>query len=429
MITQQIVEKARTSVDAVQAFLQVRETNDVNFEDDRLKSVTTEQRTDIQVKVIRDGKVGVSTTTDPKDMDGVIQRAVDAAAFGVPASFEMPGRQTILDVKTFDESILPLTRPNLIQLGQGMMEAIKSYNSEIKAGAGVNLSVVQMEFANSEGAVYRQEHTNFGVGAGGILVRGTDILWAGYSRMQKSRAVDLEEIADRAIEYFRMAEQTAAIKSGTLPVIFTPNGLRALLISLGLGLDGKNVYLGASPLREKVGQAIADVRFSLVDDPLIDFGANSSSFDEEGMPRRKLPLIEAGVLRNFVYDLDTAGRAKARPTGHGPNRAYTNLVISPGGRPYLEMIRDLKEGLLVEDYLGLGQGNPINGEFSANVYLGYKIENGEIVGRVKDVMLAGNAYQALHEIAEISQEREWVQYPYNALVPYIQVGGLSVVAK
>lgn len=429
MITQQIVEKARGKVDAVQASMQARETSDVSFEDDHLKSVTSAQRTDIQVKVIRDGKVGISTTTDPADMDGVIQRALDAAAFGVPVNFEMPGRQTVQDVKTFDEALLPLTKPDLIQLGQGMMEAIKSYNGEIKAAAGVNRSVVQMEFANSAGAVYRQEHTNFSVGAGGALVRGTDILFAGYGVEQKNRAIDPEEIAERAIEYFRRAERTAAVRSGVLPVIFTPGGLSALLLSFGLGLDGKNVYLGASPLRDKLGQTIADPRFTLVDDPLIDFGARSCSFDEEGMARQRLPLIENGVLCNFVYDLDTAGRARTQPTGHGPNRAYTNLVVSPGERPYLNMIHDIKEGLLVDSYLGLGQGNPINGEFSANVYLGYKIENGEILGRVKDVMLAGNAFQALKDITEISQERDWVQYPYTGLVPYIQVGGLNVVAK
>ena len=260
-------------------------------------------------------------------------------------------------------------------------------------------------------------------------MRGTDILWAGYGLTQKNRLIDPEEIAERAIEYFRMAERTAPMRSGSLPVIFTPGGLSALLLSLGLGLDGKNVYLGASPLKGKLDQPIADPRFSLMDDPLIDFGAGSSSFDGEGLPRQRLPLIENGVLRNFVYDLDTAGRAKARPTGHGPSRSYTNLVINPGERPYLDMIHDLKEGLLVDSYLGLGQGNPINGEFSANVYLGYKIENGEIVGRVKDVMLSGNAYQALKAITEISQDRDWVQYPYTGLVPYIQVEGLNITAK
>ena len=62
----------------------------------------------------------------------------------------------------------------------------------------------------------------------------------------------------------------------------------------------------------------------------------------------------------------------------------------------------------MHEFLGLGQGNPINGEFSVNVFLGYKIENGQLMGRVKDVMLAGNAFDALKNITAISKEREWV---------------------
>ena len=428
MIVEQIVEKARQAVQSIQATLRTRETSEVSFENDRLKSAESSQRTDIQVKVIKDGKVGVSSTTDPEDVDGVIRRALEAAEFGSLAHFEMPGSQTIQPVKTFDSSLLPLAKPDMIQLGQGMMDMIKAYNGEILAGAGVTKSVQTVQFANSAGASYTQEHTNFDVGAGGVLVRGTDILYAGYGISQKKRLIDPEDIATRAIEYFRLAERIADIQAGEMPVIFTPNGLSALLLSLTLGLDGKNVYLGASPLRDKVGETIADPRFTLVDDPLVDYGANSSAFDEEGMPRQVLPLIEKGVLRNFVYDLDTAGRLGARPTGHGPHRSYTNLVISPGQTPYAEMIRNLKQGLLVDSFLGLGQGNPINGEFSVNVYLGYKIENGEIVGRVKDVMLAGNAYQALKEITELSLEREWINWP-TGLAPYVKVNRLSVVAK
>jgi len=80
---------------------------------------------------------------------------------------------------------------------------------------------------------------------------------------------------------------------------------------------------------------------------------------------------------------------------------------------------------------GPGQGNPINGEFSANVFLGYKIEDGEIVGRVKDVMLAGNAYDALKDIVAISREQERMggRSPGSPAVALYPVGKLSVVAK
>lgn len=432
MIVEQIVEKAMQKAQSVQAILRSQETSEVNFENDRLKSAESSQRTDIQVKVVLDGKVGTSTTTDPTDIDGVVSRALEAAEFGSPAHYQMPAAQPTHPVRIFDPALLPLGKPEMIQMGQGMMEMVKAYNPEILAGAVVSKNLVKTEFANSSGASYTDEHTNFDLGAGGQLVRGTDILFAGHSVGQKKRQVDAEDIAERAIQYFRMAERIVPVQSGDLPVIFTPGGLVALLLSLSLGLDGKNVFLGESPLRDKLGQIIADPRFSLVDDPWVDYGPSTSAFDDEGVARRPTPLVENGVLRNFLYDLDTAGRAGVAPTGHGARRRPTNLVIAAGDTSYAGMLRGIKQGLLVHELMGLGQGNPINGEFSGNVFLGYKIENGEIVGRVKDVMLAGNAYEALKGITAISQERDWVSGPFAwfaGLMPYVQVGKLSVVAK
>ena len=431
MIVETIIQKAMEKADGAQAILTTQETSAVDFENDRLKSAESSQRTNIHVKVIKDGKVGTSSTTDPADIEGVVGRALEAAEFGSPAHFELPGPGELDPLRIFDPELLPLQKPEMIQMGQQMMDMIKAYNPEILAGAGVTRTITKVEFANSRGAIYSEEHTNFDVGAGGQWTRGTDILFAGHSVGQKKRELDTEDVAARAIEYFRMAENIVPVQSKPMPVIFTPYGFVAILLSLGLALDGKNVFLGASPLRDKLGQPIAHPGFTLIDDPTVDYGPNTSAFDNEGVLRRRMPLVENGILRNFIYDLDTAGRAGEHPTGHGTNRSLTNLVMSPGDKSFEQMVADIPEGLLVHDYLGLGQGNPINGEFSVNVFLGYKIQNGKVAGRVKDVMLAGNAYTALKNITAISQEREWVSGRwawFNGLFPYVQVGQLNVTA-
>ena len=431
MIVETIIQKAMEKADGAQAILTTQETSAVDFENDRLKSAESSQRTNIHVKVIKDGKVGTSSTTDPADIEGVVGRALEAAAFGSPAHFELPGPGELDPLRIFDPELVPLQKPEMIQMGQQMMEMIKAYNPEILAGAGVTRTITKVEFANSRGAVYSEEHTNFDVGAGGQWTRGTDILFAGHSVGQKKRELDTEDVAARAIEYFRMAEKVVPVQSKPMPVIFTPYGFVAILLSLGLALDGKNVFLGASPLRDKLGQSIAHPGFTLIDDPTVDYGPNTSAFDNEGVLRKRMPLVENGVLRNFIYDLDTAGRAGEHPTGHGTNRSLTNLVMNPGDKSFEQMVSGIAEGLLVHDYLGLGQGNPINGEFSVNVFLGYKIENGKVTGRVKDVMLAGNAYSALKDITAMSQEREWVSGRwawFSGVFPYVQVGQLNVTA-
>jgi len=49
-----------------------------------------------------------------------------------------------------------------------------------------------------------------------------------------------------------------------------------------------------------------------------------------------------------------------------------------------------------------------NGDFSLSIQLGYFINNGEIVGRVKNLGIAGNVFKLLKEgIVDLSKETEW----------------------
>ena len=432
MIAEKIIQKALAKAQDAQVTVVTRETSAVDFENNRLKSAESSQRTNIDLKIIVEGKVGVSSTTDKGDIEGVIERALEAAQFGSEAHFKLPEPEELKPVDIFDPALLTLEKTEMIHMGQQMMEMIKAYNPEILAGAQVNKVITKVQYANSKGATYSEDHTDFFVGAGGNLIRGTDVLFAGNGFGQKKLEVDNEEIASKAIELFRKAENNVPVKSGEMPVIFMPEGLLLLLLSIQLATDGKNVLLGASPLRDKLGEKVADSRFTIVDDPFVQFGPGTSAFDDEGTPRQITPIIENGILKNFIYDRDTAGRAGVKPTGHGSKRTWTNLMINSGNTSFNEMIKSVEHGLMVNDFMGMGQGNPINGEFSVNVFLGYKIENGKLTGRIKDVMLSGNAFTTLNNITAISKEREWVVSPYldySGLLPYIQVEKLSVTAK
>ena len=91
------------------------------------------------------------------------------------------------------------------------------------------------------------------------------------------------------------------------------------------------------------------------------------------------------------------------------------------------MVKSVKQGLVIEQLIGATQGNVLNGDFSGNVLLGYKIENGEIKGRVKDTMVSGNVYQALKQIEAIGNDTRWVEGFLRT--PSIFCSGLSVTAK
>ena len=91
------------------------------------------------------------------------------------------------------------------------------------------------------------------------------------------------------------------------------------------------------------------------------------------------------------------------------------------------MVADIKEGLVVEQLMGASQGNVLGGDFSGNVLLGYKIENGKIAGRVKDTMVSGNVYKLLNNIAAIGSESRWVGGILNT--PPVYLTAVSVASK
>ena len=69
----------------------------------------------------------------------------------------------------------------------------------------------------------------------------------------------------------------------------------------------------------------------------------------------------------------------------------------------------------------------MGGEFAGNVLLRYKVENGKIVGRVKDTMVAGNIYQVLKDITAIGSDARWVGG--SLYTPSLYCHSLSVASK
>jgi PmbA protein len=73
-----------------------------------------------------------------------------------------------------------------------------------------------------------------------------------------------------------------------------------------------------------------------------------------------------------------------------------------------DMLKEMKDGIVIEQLMGAEQGNILNGDFSGNVLLGYRVENGAITGRVKDTMVSGNVYQLLREVTALGSDSRWI---------------------
>jgi PmbA protein len=388
------------------------------------------------------GGVGEKSSASPnasrqgrEPLGDFVDMAVETSEFGGPANFEFPAPQDYSQVSIFDPEIKEVTMEKMAVMGKELIAKIRGHAPDILCDVQVTKGTSSISLVNSQGGEGEYDRSFFGLLLEGMLVQGTDILWVGDSESScRPDLVRIDNLADRVIWQLEMARRKATVSTKLVPVIFTPHGVASVLLGpLVLAFNGKTVLEGASPLRGKLGEQVFDKGLSLWDDATIAYGVGSHPFDDEGVPGRRLPLVTNGVVVNFLYDLQTAALAGTHSTGNGrragafPAPAMSSLILEKGDVSFQAMVQDMKEGLIVDEVIGAEQGNILGGDFGGNVLLGCKVENGEIVGRVKDTMIAGNVYQALRELLGIGQETRWVGGILQA--PALYCSGVSVTTK
>ncbi|MBB6097670.1 PmbA protein [Deinobacterium chartae] len=220
--------------------------------------------------------------------------------------------------------------------------------------------------------------------------------------------------------------------SGTCGAVIDARCAAHLLAVYSAIFSAKMVQEGKSPLAGKLGQAVADSRVTLVDDPTLPRGLASRPFDAEGAPSRPLTLLEAGVLRSFLHNAETAARDGVEPTGHAARASYkstlgispTNLFVQAGSGSREDLLRRLGTGLLLTDVQGTHAGaNPITGEFSLQAE-GFWVEGGQIAYPLEVFTVAGNFLELLSEVQEVGADLEFTQYGTGS--PSLRVTRLAV---
>jgi PmbA protein len=410
-----ILALAKKVAGAAEVFEVAAEETSAQFETNRLKHIQSKQSTGIALRIIKEGRLGYATTTGRDDVKNLIDNAVETARFGMPARFELPSQVSYPRIDIFDPTVASTPLEEMNKLGQELIEIIIKHTPEILCEAGISKDTISVKLLNSQGGQAEYKKSIFSIGIYGSLIRGTDMLFVGESQSSCKPISQPEDIARVVIRQLELAKNQASAPTARLPVIFTPRGVASALVpSLVIAFNGKTVLQGASPIGNKLGKAVFDPSLSLWDDPTIPYRPHSRPCDDEGVASRRTPLIEQGVVANFLYDLQTAALANTRSTGSGdrggglPTPSPSALIIAPGQTTMDDMIKDIKEGLVIEQLMGAEQGNILGGDFSGNVLLGYKVESGKIVGRVKNTMVSGNVYQVLKEITAIGSQAEWV---------------------
>ena len=443
-----LLARARGKVDNADALWRREEQTAVAFESGRLKAAGISEEAGLNLRVVANGRMGVAGTTSAEpDPEALLARARASAELGeiVELAFPTPSSQLLRPIPTFFDRTANASLAELIRMGKRLVERLARPDCQINVA--VEREIADTAVGNTAGARGEYRATGIAVAVDITRIAGDDVLmvYDQYVGADMPGDADLEMLV-RSVE----TRLTAALKvvtppEGVLPVVFTPAGLSAVVLPLEQALSGKTVLQGSSPLAGKVGETLFDERLSIIDDPLTPGRPLSRPVDDECVPSRATGLVEHGRVGRFVYDLETAARAKTESTGNGrrgifgkPHIGYTNLLFLGTGvvgtqvappPPFTlggGLIDDIDDGLIVDDLIGVGQGNVISGAFSHPVGLAYRVQRGEITGRVKDAAVAGNAYELLKKIRGFGSDGRWLGARYS---PSLLLEGVSVARR
>ncbi len=429
-IVEQVIDLAKQKKIEAEVFYATSQDTPIEFGNNRLKSLETKASAGIALRVIADGKLGFASSTDLTRLEELVDAAIATAEIGDPVEFGFSQNVSSIESKS---DYQPPDTATLVEIGSDLISKVHKYNPEILVDVSFHSGTSQAKLATTTEVYTEQNSQSLSAVISGNLVRGEDFLQAYAYEVTCDRQPDYEAILQKLITKYQRAESGASITSGTYPVLFTPSAVSSTMGRMfGTIFSGQSIVQKASPLTDKLGEKIADERISVFEDPTI--GVSACEFDDEGVPTSKKHLIDRGVVKQFYWDRRWAARQGVESSGNGfrggisrPSPSLANICIAPGQTSIADLIAGISEGIIVDQVLGAGQSNVLAGEFSVNIDLGYKVEQGKIVGRVKDTMVAGNIFEAFTNLVDLSDRPEWVGS--SSYVPHILFSGLGVAAR
>jgi PmbA protein len=337
----------------------------------------------------------------------------------------------------FDPKILELRAEDLVSLAARMLDAAGQGDKRVFAieggvGAGSGGNAV----ANSNGISAYDEGTMVECSLATLAKEGNTVTPVCFEfNAERNFHVDPEWVGKEAARLAVSSMETKRVETKTYRLVLTQFALQELFYyTLINAVKADSVERNQSPFKDKLGTQVGSEAVTIRDDGLMAGGLRTGLFDAEGVPRQKTPILERGVLKNFLYDNYTARKQGIESTGNASRGAYfstpnieaTNFHVMPGTKSPEQLLSEVEDGLLISYLQGAHSSNPVSGEFSVVATPAWRIRKGKIEHATRGVMLAGNIFELLKNVTIVgSNERKMGQL----VAPWLLVENVKVIGK
>ncbi len=424
-------------------YYEYAESTSVDMFKTEIKEFTSSAEGGVCFRALVNGKMGYASTEDLSEASAasLVARAIDNASVLETEEQEFLGEggQVYQTVEKEDFEV-PSTE-TLIAKAAELQKALYAADPAVIDGSSAEAVAGKSELAifNSKGLDLHYENKSFVTVAVAVVTDGKEMANAYEVKAGNPDKMDLSKIAADAAEHAKAKLGGDVAPTGAYPVVFAPSAFASLLGTFSSIFSAENAQKGLSKLNGKEGEVIASPAVTLVDDPFYCDSAMPMPFDSEGSPTYKKNVIENGAFVTLLYNMKSAAVAGKKTTGNGSKGSYSasvgtapfTMYLAPGTLSEDEVLQKAGNGVYINSLGGMHAGaNPISGDFSLQS-AGFLIENGKKTTPVKSFTVAGNFYDLLKGITDVSDTVELPMAMGKTAFgsPAVLVEGLTVAGK
>ncbi|MFE8697296.1 TldD/PmbA family protein [Cytobacillus sp. FJAT-53684] len=318
----------------------------------------------------------------------------------------------------YSTELAKVTVPKKIELLKEIEKHIYAYDERV---TGTNYFILDSaestrSIINNKGLSLDERQNYIGIFISVVVKQGDETKTGAYAKATKDFSTFVpEKIAKHAVEEALSKLNAQTAESKHYPVLLRNDAAGDLFQTFSEIFSAENAQKGRSLLKGKEGETIAASALQLIDNPFLEDGLLSRSFDSEGVATMKKAIVKDGKLVTLLHNRKTAGIAGVESTGNAYKGSYkgsltvspTNLYVEPSNKSFEELIASVDEGILITDLAGLHSGaDTVSGDFSLAAN-GFLVKDGRIQNTVKQMTIAGNFFELLKNIEAIGSDLEF----------------------
>jgi predicted Zn-dependent protease len=406
------------------------------FANNTIHQNVKESNSIVRVRVIKDKKIGFVETNDLTE-EGVVKAVKNAEEIANyskedPYFVKLPEKEEVKEVKTFFEENLNVTPIDIADKVKSLVNEAEKHG--LIASGAFSLDLEEYMVLNSRGINVYSPYSSLTFTT---VIMSESSSGYGDRFSMKFSEIDEKDLANEVIDRVLKGKNPKDLEPQKYEVILTPYAVEDILFFFAyLSFGAKSFHQETSFMSGKLGEKVFGENITIWDDGLDSNGA-PIIFDFEGVPKKRVNIIENGIAKGVVYDSYHAYKYGKENTGHAlpqPNSIgpfALNLFMKEGDSYVEDMIKNVKRGVFISRFHYTNPLDPkrviITGMTRDGTFL---IEDGKIVSPIKNLRFTQNMVELMNNVIEISKERKLQKGDAHvSVVPYIRVKDFNFTGK